>query len=332
MGARVSFEVCTPGARKKQQQMQRAASLPLTLPEPDVQWMHAAVALRNSDWEVTRQRVGIGSFGCVLVACHRQTRERAVCKSFTRNTESRRRASLLLRREAAYVRRLKHECIVRLVAEEVSVSGDSQALLFEMARSDLMEEVLKWEGIRGGSTQCRAVARDLFRALDHIHMHGVVHCDVKPENILLFGPGDGSGIERAKLCDFGTSANTNAYDVLRRGTVQYSAPEVIVGSTWGSIRPSIDMWSAGVTIYVCTFGEFPLNAQDPSQQALKILRESGLPTLMMSHARKPVAWGGREDVTHDVLELLDELLCADPDVRLTARRALRARWFIISDF
>lgn len=69
--------------------------------------------------------------------------------------------------------------------------------------------------------EVQCFARDLITALDYIHKHRVLHCDIKPQNILV----DDNGI--AKLADFGTASIIGDNDILSgaRGTYEFLAPE-----------------------------------------------------------------------------------------------------------
>lgn len=87
--------------------------------------------------------------------------------------------------------------------------------------------------------------------LEHMHATGIVHSDIKLENIFLDGEVD------VLLGDFGLSRYFNPFkkSVFQHGTVHYAAPETFVGDpVYG---PEIDMWSAGVVLYCMLHGRFP---------------------------------------------------------------------------
>jgi serine/threonine protein kinase len=91
----------------------------------------------------------------------------------------------------------------------------------------------------------------VFSALAHIHSLGIVHRDVKPEN--LFVKSDGCVL----LGDFGLAGRVSARDgLLDRvcGTMTYRAPEIIAGARYG---PAVDVWSAGITVYTLITGHDP---------------------------------------------------------------------------
>ena len=81
------------------------------------------------------------------------------------------------------------------------------------------------------------VARDLTNALDHIHSRGIIHLDVKPENILVFS-------SVFKLCDFGLAMHDT--EQAFRGTPRYASPEVYTRDH--RITSAADYWSMGMTL------------------------------------------------------------------------------------
>lgn len=87
--------------------------------------------------------------------------------------------------------------------------------------------------------------------LEHMHATGIVHADIKLENIFLDGSVD------VLLGDFGLSRYFNPFkrSVFQHGTVHYAAPETFVGDP--VFGPEIDMWSAGVVLYCMLHGRFP---------------------------------------------------------------------------
>merc|ERR1711865_1108226 len=116
-------------------------------------------------------------------------------------------------------------------------------------------------------------AYQLMRALAFIHCKGIVHCDVKPQNLLL----DGNS-QTLKLCDFGTARRL----VFGEKSMSYvcsryfRAPELILGST--TYSTPVDLWSAG-----CVFGEMILGqplftGRDGIDQLLEIIKVVGTPT------------------------------------------------------
>ncbi|XP_059827487.1 ribosomal protein S6 kinase-related protein-like [Hypanus sabinus] len=128
-----------------------------------------------------------------------------------------------------------------------------------------------------------------------LHDFGVIHRDVKMENILLTERG------HIMLTDFGLSRRLwrgeRAHTIC--GTVQYMAPEVLRGSPYNH---SADWWSLGVLLYALATGEFPVESQCDHVSMWK--------SLQRVHVSPPTS------VSQDLAFLLSELLCPDPRLRL----------------
>ncbi|CAJ1967802.1 unnamed protein product [Sphenostylis stenocarpa] len=89
----------------------------------------------------------------------------------------------------------------------------------------------------------------LLKGLSCIHKKGVVHCDLKPDNILLFPSSDGHSKYQLKIADFGLSRtreeeNSNLGEIKFRGTPLYMSPESIIGL----VESSLDIWSLGCIV------------------------------------------------------------------------------------
>jgi serine/threonine protein kinase len=152
-----------------------------------------------------------------------------------------------LEREAEVVRKLDHPNIVPLLA-----AFDGNLIYAYVAGSDLASV------LAGGPlplSRAVKIVTDVLQALSHAHLHGVVHCDVKPANVLLKG-------ERALLTDFGfakdlaLTAITGDQEML--GTPNYMAPEQFRG-----VRTDhrSDLYGAGAVLYHALTGEPPYGSQ-----------------------------------------------------------------------
>jgi serine/threonine protein kinase len=108
----------------------------------------------------------------------------------------------------------------------------------------------RWMGRRPGKPRALQVFRQLLLALAHMHAKGLVHRDVKPENIIV------AGTDEARLVDFDLSgpAAEAFKKPLRVGTLPYLAPEQVLGQSPG---PEADVYAAGVILYWILSGEHP---------------------------------------------------------------------------
>ena len=98
------------------------------------------------------------------------------------------------------------------------------------------------------------ILRQICVALKHIHGSGIIHRDIKLENVMLSEEGSGC---TAKLADFGLAEkliNGRSAKPNKAGTPAYLAPEIVEGKPYGSAS---DMWSLGCLLYVLLTAELP---------------------------------------------------------------------------
>eukprot|EP00271_Cylindrocystis_brebissonii_P004804 TRINITY_DN16712_c0_g1_i1.p1 TRINITY_DN16712_c0_g1~~TRINITY_DN16712_c0_g1_i1.p1 ORF type:complete len:683 (+),score=102.30 TRINITY_DN16712_c0_g1_i1:566-2614(+) len=154
-------------------------------------------------------------------------------------------------------------------------------------------------------------------ALRHCHALGIVHRDVKPENLLissmLRGP-DGVNRPLVKLADFGLAARMHPGQPLTglAGSPVYVAPEILRRKLYGS---EVDMWSLGVALYVALSGFMPYWGRDNKEILSCILRREP------DYTNKP--W---PSISKEAKDLVRSLLVVDPRGRLTARSVLHHPW------
>lgn len=110
------------------------------------------------------------------------------------------------------------------------------------------------------------VLLQLTSGIDYIHRHGIIHRDIKPDN--LFYLSDGS----IKISDFGIAApiGTRSGDDAIQGTIYYCAPEVLTGAP-ASIAN--DIYSMGVVFYECLTGQVPFDGASLEEVAIKQLKK-----------------------------------------------------------
>lgn len=175
----------------------------------------------------------------------------------------------------------------------------------------------------------------MFRALAYIQAHGIVHRDIKPQNILV-----DTKSHRLVICDFGSAKKIKpgeksvAYICSR----YYRAPELILGrSKYG---PFIDMWSIACVIAEMFLGEPLFPGTSSKDQMVKIINLLGTPTADEIEAMNPgvkvrlpeqqakgLSTYKKKITNPQVVDLLDRVLVYDPDKRLTPLEALQHPYF-----
>ncbi|MGI8921500.1 MAG: protein kinase domain-containing protein [Solirubrobacteraceae bacterium] len=180
-------------------------------------------------------------------------------------------------REAAAAARLNHPAVV--VLYEAWFEGADAYLVSELVAGRTLAALE-----REGALSDRDVARigiALCEALEHAHAHGVVHRDVKPQNVLI--PDATDGPAPAKLTDFGVAQLvgddplTLTGDVL--GTLAYMAPEQAEGR---EVDARADLYSLSLVLYEALAGEHPVRASSPAAS----LRRLGAPIPSLRRQRR----------------------------------------------
>lgn len=173
------------------------------------------------------------------------------------------------RREARNAARLSHPNIINVY--DVGISSGQNFMVMELVEGETLKQKIREEGSLT-LTDTLKIAKDVASALEHAHEHSIVHCDIKPHNILL----DSNG--RSKVADFGiaraVTGTTATFTGSVMGSVHYFSPEQASGAL---ITPKSDIYSLGVTMYEMLTGKVPFDAETPVAIAMKHVNESPAP-------------------------------------------------------
>jgi hypothetical protein len=259
-----------------------------------------------------QQRLGAGGFGIVWRAHDELLHREVALKQISLPTEEDRDRAT---REALATARLSHPAIVALY-EACSDERDFY-LISELVHGETLATLIAEDAL--ADEEVFEVGVALCDALAHAHARGVVHRDIKPQNVLLPDPAPEPGAPAptiAKLTDFGGAhlvgeeALTRSGDVL--GTLAYMAPEQSEGHEAGS---EADLYSLALVLYEALSGVNPVRGATPAATVRRIGRP--LPPLE-SH---------RRDLPRTLTRTLDAALLPDPRERGTLgelREALQA--------
>jgi serine/threonine-protein kinase len=170
------------------------------------------------------------------------------------------------RREAKNAAALNHPSIVQVYDQGRAEDGTYYMAMEYVPGGTLKDRIKKEAPLEPG--EAAGTASRVADALDVAHGRGIVHRDIKPQNVLLTTSGD------AKVADFGiaraASSKTITETNLVLGTSAYMSPEQVRGERAG---PASDLYSLGVVLYEMLTGEQPYRADDPIATAMKHLDE-----------------------------------------------------------
>ena len=265
------------------------------------------VALHDGELVLGRyrleRRLGSGGFGSVWQARDEKLERDVAVKVIPRDGSGDERAD----REARAAARLNHPGIVGLY--ELGADEGDFYLVSELVPGRTLAELAKARAL--SDRDVARIGSALCEALEHAHGRGVIHRDVKPQNVMVLAePAAGSGF--AKLADFGV-AHLASGDPLTRtgdvvGTLAYMAPEQAEGER---VTPACDVYSLALTLYEAWTGTNPVRANGPAATA----RRLGRPL--------PPLGSKRRDLPPELCEAVDLALHPQPEARPTPAR-LRA--------
>ena len=245
------------------------------------------------------EHIGTGAMATVWRALDRRTR-REVAVKLVRTEDVNDADMQRLAREVTTLSELNHPCIVNLLDTGASEKG-MPFLVLELVRGmDLRTKLAKQPLLP--TEDVADIINQIGAALHHAHDRGVLHLDVKPENVMLLAP---EHLE-AKLTDFGLArklANHSASvdPTVVCGTPLYMSPELVLGRT---LTPASDVYALAVMAYELLAGRTPHEGSNPV-------------TVMMRHANEaptPIP-----EVHTEVQMVLRRGLEKDPALRPDAR-------------
>jgi len=192
---------------------------------------------------------------------------------------------------------------------------DTEEILFIvmdlMKGGELYEEIVKRKSF--SEKDASSIMQQLFSALEYLHAKGIVHRDLKLENLLLVKDNDPN--LTLKLADFGLSKLYQGKALQTAcGTPFYVAPDILLGDGYG---PGVDMWACGILLYVLLSGRLPF-AADSDADLFKLIMVGDL------------VWKSPQfdTVSAEAKDLISKLIVVEPEQRWTATQALQHPWIV----
>eukprot|EP01028_Stygiella_incarcerata_P012149 TRINITY_DN7308_c0_g1_i1.p1 TRINITY_DN7308_c0_g1~~TRINITY_DN7308_c0_g1_i1.p1 ORF type:complete len:458 (+),score=124.62 TRINITY_DN7308_c0_g1_i1:17-1390(+) len=205
--------------------------------------------------------IGKGSYGKVKDALNKKTLRRVAMKivRVDRLRKTNPAIESRIRNEIAIMKRFSHLNIVELI--ETFMEGENKLyVVMEFVGGGTMMDLVR-ENVDGrlNDDQIKYLFPQLVDGLDYIHSKGVIHQDIKPDNILLSLNGD------VKISDFGAGDildTFNTSDVISTsfGSPAFFSPEAATGKEEYS-GTKADIWAAGITLYFMATGELPFRGE-----------------------------------------------------------------------
>lgn len=203
-------------------------------------------------------------------------------------------------REAEAASKVSHENIVNML--DVGIDGDMRYIVMEYVDGLTLKEMIRQRERIHPDTVIRMTIR-ILAAVDHAHRNGIVHRDIKPQNILVDSQG------RVKVADFGiarlkasqTTRIDNGDGASAMGSVHYFSPEQARGEI---ADEKSDLYSVGVVMYEMLTGQVPFDGETSVSVALKHVSEA--PRSMREH---------ESSISKALDEVVMRALCKDASQR-----------------
>ena len=247
--------------------------------------------------------IGKGSFGKVHLGIHILSKKKVAIKCIDKTYIKEEKAQKKIVQEVKILRSLTHRNIIKIL--EVF---ENKKFVFIVTDYACRGDLLKYMKENGVFKEHRAkpVIAQTLRALEYCHSKGILHRDVKLDNILL------DKDMQVKLCDFGVSRFMTDEKIKERcGTPAYIAPEVISGNGYSHFQA--DIWSLGVLLYALTTGTIPFKAKN-------------IPDLHKLILKSDFDFPDGVDLSSSFKALVRLMLLKDPDQRITIEEIWAHPW------
>jgi len=268
-------------------------------------WIEAiedASKAKFADFYEVINRLGDGQYGAVKLCRDKATNERVAAKTILKKRNPSERQTKYIIHELRIMRLLSHSNIVHCY--DVFDTRKSLTIVMEYFPCGDLWDALEPYGAMS-ERETAETLRELLLAVAFLHEHGVVHRDIKLENVLVRSRVPPFG---CVLADFGLSNIVEPDEEmwLGVGTPAYLAPEMIRREMYG---PKVDAWALGVIMFVMLVHDSPFEADTDKETRLKVLSSR-------EWEGKIVSWSPAAQ------DLVRKLLERDVDERITVAEAL----------
>ena len=272
--------------------------------------------------------LGKGSSGQVFQVTDKVSGETRACKVVRKNSAI--NDDRTMSTETEIMKRMKHENILRL--HELYETSTSRWFILELANAGSLQQALALEDNYSEAVVAGAF-KQVLEGVKYLHSMGIVHRDLKQDNILCSVTTSHSGVREynVKIADFGLSAvrdvktsnsfqrsptNLKNFHKLKEmwGTKEYFAPEVFK-KAYG---PQVDVWSLGCVLYELLVGETPFPIREkPASQVEKYLFNGGKRVKRYFELRS-----GWQTLSYEARDLISRMLKVNPGKRLSVDECL----------
>ena len=212
------------------------------------------------DYYELKESLGKGKFGTVRAAVHKKTMKRVAIKVMKKSMMTPQDVELV-KQEIEILKMSQHPNLIKML--DVFENMEHIYIVMELLEGGDLFSYLEKRKFRIPEQRASRIVHSLAAGLYYLHSYGIVHRDMKPENVLMISKGEDSDV---KIVDFGLSKMVGPAQLCTEpfGTLSYVAPEVLQQKPYGK---AVDVWSLGILAYLMMVGSLPFDHEDDREVA-----------------------------------------------------------------
>jgi hypothetical protein len=260
-----------------------------------------------SDYYIIKELIGKGKFGQVNLGINKKTNEKVAIKIIKKSTLTTIQDLELVKTEIDIMRISHHKNIVKLY--DKFENEKYIFIIMEYINGETLSSYLKKKHFCISEKKICEIMKQIGEGIYYLHSFGIVHRDIKPDNILI------NDKNEIKIIDFGFSKIMGNNEKTNEGfgTLDYAAPEILLRIPYGK---EIDIWAMGILLFYILTGRSPfigINEDDLAQQII-----------LESVTFNDNEWGIRSNL---VINLIENCLVKQPSLRIDIKGFLKHSWF-----
>jgi serine/threonine protein kinase len=273
-----------------------------------------SIGFRNfSEFYEIKEIIGEGRNSSVNMGIKKDTGECVTIKTIKKNEDTKKEEELV-HYEIEILKFCQHKNIVQLI--DYFETLEEIIIVLKYIKGNTLGNFLKEKNFNLNEMEVANIIYQIAQGLEYLQKFGIVHRDIKPDNIMISKKEKDSNII-IKIMDFGFSRIVSKEEKLMEGfgTLYYAAPELIQNLPYNL---EIDIWSLGVIIYYIFTGCYPFSGKTEDEIEENILEENV--------EFKDGEW---ETISDKVKDLIQKCLEKNPEERINIKQFIDHPWFQI---